>query len=145
MKEIYIQEPCKAKWNSMNLSGEGRFCNSCSLTVVDFTKMTNEEISNYFLKKSGQRVCGNFRNDQVSTPKLVRRRKRWGWLLTVLTIVFGSAFISSCRRHIYTHTLGDARIFQFTPSKTTKQHEKFPDPINRGGKDFHHVTADQKK
>lgn len=127
MKEIYIHEPCKAKWNSMNPSGEGRFCDSCSLTVVDFTKMTNEDISNYFLKKSGERVCGNFRNDQVSTPKLVRRRKRWGWLITVFTIVFGSAFISSCRTQACSRTMGDVRIFDFAPSQKEPGHmEKFP-------------------
>ncbi len=125
MKKIYIHEPCTAKWNSMNPSGEGKFCDSCSLTVVDFTKMTNEEISNYFLEKSGDRVCGNFRNDQVSTPKLVQRRKRWGWLITILTIVFGSAFISSCRSHASSRTMGDARIFNFAPSqKKTGQHDK---------------------
>jgi hypothetical protein len=118
MKEIYIHEPCRANWKEMNASGEGRFCDTCALTVVDFTKMSNEEISNYFLKKSGQRVCGNFRNDQVATPKLVRRRKRWGWLLTMLTIFLGSAFISSCRRHTYQRTMGDVRFeFYETPNQ----------------------------
>lgn len=102
MEEIYIHEPCKAKWRSMQPAGEGRFCDSCALTVVDFTKMTNEEISNYFVKKSGERVCGKFRSDQVSTPQLIRRRKNWKWLLTVLTIVLGTSFISSCRKqHVH--------------------------------------------
>jgi hypothetical protein len=127
MKEIYIQEPCKANWKNMSPSGDGRFCETCALTVVDFTKMTNEEISNYFLKKTSERVCGNFRNDQISTPKLVRRRKRWGWLITVLTIVFGSAFISSCRKQGCSRTMGDVRLFQFAPAdKTQKRQDTFP-------------------
>jgi hypothetical protein len=141
MKEIYIHEPCQAKWKNMDPSGDGRFCTSCALTVVDFTKMTNEEITNYFLKKSGERVCGNFRNDQVSTPKLVRRRKRWGWLLTGLTIIFGSAFISSCRRHVYPQRMGDVRIFEFAPSpKTIEEDGKFPGPKNYDGENFHHAN-----
>jgi hypothetical protein len=128
MEEVYNVEPCRIKWNEMKPSGDGRFCDSCSLTVVDFTKMTNEEIGNYFLKKSGERVCGHYRNDQIATPKLVRRRKRWGWLVTVLTIVFGTTFISSCRKHVSQRTSG-YRVLDFAPvhKKTTEQH----------GKDFH--------
>lgn len=113
----------------MGPSGEGRFCDSCALTVVDFTRMTNEEISNYFVKKSGERVCGNFRSDQVSTPKLVRRRKSWKWLLTILTLILGSSFISSCRKHVCRQTLGDVRIFNFAPAKKQEgKNSSFPAP-----------------
>jgi len=127
MEEIYIHEPCDANWKTMKPSGDGKFCDSCSLTVVDFTKMTNEEIGNYFLKKSGERVCGHYRNDQIATPKLVRRRKRWGWLITVLTLVFGTSFISSCKKHVISGQSSGTRVYDFAPSKTTEKH----------GRDFH--------
>jgi hypothetical protein len=109
----------------MKPSGDGRFCDSCALVVVDFTKMTTEEINNYFLRRSDERVCGNYKNEQISTPKLVRRRKRWGWLITTLTIIFGSTFISSCRKPKYTQSAG-VRVFQFAPQKTPNQQDPFP-------------------
>lgn len=128
MEEIFIQKPCDAGWKNMTPNSEGRFCDSCSLTVVDFTKMTNEEISAYFMKKAGERVCGHYRNDQISTPKLVRRRNRWGWLVTAITLVFGTSFISSCKKHVVSHTQGE-RAYDFAQTKkSSEQHAK----------DFHH-------
>jgi hypothetical protein len=99
--------------------------------------MTNDEINNYFLEKSGERVCGNYRNDQISTPKLVRRRKRWGWLLTSLTIIFGASFISSCRRQATMQSSG-TRVFNFASQKATSEKEIFPGQENNREKYFHH-------
>jgi hypothetical protein len=121
---IHIPEPCSVNWNNMKPSDNGRFCDSCSLTVVDFTKMTNEEIGNYFLNKSGQHVCGRYRNDQVSTPKLIQRRKKWGWLVVAATFIFGAGFISSCRKHVTSHTQG-ARVMYFgTNEKSMDQQNR---------------------
>jgi len=64
--QITIPKPCNQNWNSMLLNKEGRFCNSCSKTVIDFTKMKNSEIKNYLIENSmGESICGHFKFDQV--------------------------------------------------------------------------------
>jgi hypothetical protein len=45
----------------------GRFCNSCSKSVVDFTQMLPDEIQIFFIKNKGQKVCGRFQNKQLAS------------------------------------------------------------------------------
>ncbi|KQB43385.1 hypothetical protein RC62_3092 [Flavobacterium aquidurense] len=53
---------------------EGRFCNSCSKTVIDFTKMGNTEIKKYLLEKksSQENICGHFKFDQIETANSIK-------------------------------------------------------------------------
>jgi len=55
---------------------KGRFCCSCNKTVVDFTKMKNEEILSY-LKNQPGKTCGYFLPHQVE----VKRPKHHQFLL----------------------------------------------------------------
>jgi hypothetical protein len=61
---IAIQKPCAEKWEAFSPTPDGRFCSSCSKIVVDFTRMTDEEILRYFIAESTQ-TCGRFRSDQL--------------------------------------------------------------------------------
>ncbi|OCB70450.1 hypothetical protein B0A79_23985 [Flavobacterium piscis] len=64
--QIIILKPCNQNWNSMLPNKEGRFCNSCSKTVIDFTKMENSEIRNYLIENSkNESVCGHFNSNQI--------------------------------------------------------------------------------
>ena len=36
--KITIPKPCNKDWNSMSPNKKGRFCNSCSKTVIDLQK-----------------------------------------------------------------------------------------------------------
>ena len=73
---VTVNNPCSQKWDSMNPHGEGRFCESCNKTVVDFTKMKNEEILSY-LKNQPGKTCGYFLPHQVE----VKRPKHHQFLL----------------------------------------------------------------
>jgi hypothetical protein len=65
---INIPKPCNENWNSMSPNDTGRFCNSCSKTVVDFTKMKPIEIQKYFVENANkERICGHFKSSQVET------------------------------------------------------------------------------
>ena len=64
--QISIPKPCHEDWNAMNPNNEGKFCNSCSKTVVDFTKMSKEEIHTYFKLKSTGNTCGHFYASQLN-------------------------------------------------------------------------------
>lgn len=63
--KITIPKPCHEDWNKMNPSSKGRFCNTCTTEVVDFTKMNSEEIKTYLRENSN--VCGRFKNEQLDS------------------------------------------------------------------------------
>ena len=65
--KITIPEPCNENWDAMTPNENGRFCMSCSKTVVDFTAMMPEEMQLFFIQNQNNRVCGRFKNEQLET------------------------------------------------------------------------------
>jgi hypothetical protein len=74
VNKVSIPKPCKESWDSMTPKGNGRHCDSCDKTVVDFTAMTLEQIKIYFDKNKGTRVCGHFKTVQVETQRPASHR-----------------------------------------------------------------------
>lgn len=71
--KINIQNPCSENWNSMSKNKKGKFCNSCNKTVVDFTKMKNNEIQKYFIENSNnESICGYYKFNQVESEQSTR-------------------------------------------------------------------------
>jgi CarboxypepD_reg-like domain/Secretion system C-terminal sorting domain len=70
MKEqlmITIPEPCHEDWNKMTPVEQGRFCNSCQKSVIDFASKTDNEVVDFFKNYNGN-VCGSFTDDQLNRP-----------------------------------------------------------------------------
>lgn len=65
--KITIPEPCHEDWNKMKPNENGRFCMSCSKTVVDFTSMLPEEMQHFFIQNKNGKICGRFRKSQLDT------------------------------------------------------------------------------
>jgi len=65
MLKISIPTPCHQDWDAMTPNTQGKYCNSCAKTVVDFTNMNDEEVKYFFINKKDERVCGRFRNTQL--------------------------------------------------------------------------------
>lgn len=63
--KISIPEPCHEKWDKMTPAENGRFCLSCSKTVIDFTTMLPEEVQHFFMANQNKSVCGRFKNSQL--------------------------------------------------------------------------------
>jgi hypothetical protein len=63
--KITVPKPCHEDWNAMIPSDRGRFCNACTTQVVDFTKMSTDEIRDYLTKNTN--VCGRFKNEQLDS------------------------------------------------------------------------------
>ncbi len=65
-----IEDPCHADWDQMKPETQGRFCSSCSKTVVDFSTMSDFSIVNYLENNKHQSVCGRFAEDQLDKTYL---------------------------------------------------------------------------
>ncbi len=68
--KVYVPDPCHEDWNKMTPKEQGRFCDSCSKVVVDFTKMSNDEVKDYLHEHSSQKVCGHFKKTQLDIPPI---------------------------------------------------------------------------
>ncbi|MBC7936103.1 MAG: T9SS type A sorting domain-containing protein [Rhizobacter sp.] len=62
---LSIPEPCHENWNEMSPNEQGRFCNSCAKTVVDFSAMTDAQLLFYFENLKNENVCGHVYKDQL--------------------------------------------------------------------------------
>ncbi|NQX84734.1 MAG: energy transducer TonB [Flavobacteriaceae bacterium] len=67
---ISIPEPCHKDWSQMTPKDKGRFCDSCSKTVIDFTKMKSNDIQDFIIQNQGQRICGHFKQTQLESIHL---------------------------------------------------------------------------
>ena len=86
-KEFYfhIPQPCHEDWDKMTPGAKGRFCESCSKNVVDFSLMTDNEVLNYFKNNTGK-VCGRFANDQLQRPFIPAKepKKKTWWVAMMM-------------------------------------------------------------
>jgi hypothetical protein len=121
MFKIQIPKPCHAEWSEMTPTQQGAFCSSCSKEVIDFTKMTDEEVKNYFLKTSTGNTCGRFRTEQVHRIRiqlpnniLVQKIAGWKKFMAVVMLAFGS-MLFGCDVDMNQHTQGKT-VIEKTPS-----------------------------
>ena len=66
-KFLTLNKPCDEKWENMTPDEKGSFCDSCSKNVIDFTKLTQLEISE-IMKKSDGNICARLTKKQLHTP-----------------------------------------------------------------------------
>lgn len=77
---IRLASPCDQKWETFQPTPQGAFCHSCAKDVVDFTKMTDQQIVEYFKSKPASR-CGRFRPEQLATYPVQTETVNTGWRL----------------------------------------------------------------
>jgi CarboxypepD_reg-like domain len=63
---LSVPDPCSEKWSSFTPTANGRFCSSCSKSVVDFTSMSDDAIVD-FISKKNDKVCGRFHTSQLKS------------------------------------------------------------------------------
>ncbi len=74
---VSIPKPCHEDWNKMSAVEQGRHCQVCCKPVVDFSSRSNEAIADYIRENSAQRICGNFRRDQVKPHATEKTQGRY--------------------------------------------------------------------
>ncbi len=65
---ITIPEPCHEDWTAMTADKKGKFCSSCSKSVVDFSNKSDTEIKTILIEHKDQKVCGHFKKSQINRP-----------------------------------------------------------------------------
>jgi hypothetical protein len=91
--QLHVPSPCHEDWAAMKPEEKGRFCGSCSKTVVDFSLMSDREVLGYLAGVSGK-VCGRFTEDQLQRelmPPPQRKNKAWViWNLMLAGLLIAS-------------------------------------------------------
>lgn len=103
IKSVNIPKPCHETWQAMTPVSDGRYCQSCCKTVMDFTQMSNNEIISYL--SSNTNICGRFNNGQMSNindhlqlddAPIMPNLKGWSLLLALLVpVVFNRVLAQS--------------------------------------------------
>ncbi|MEJ1237971.1 carboxypeptidase-like regulatory domain-containing protein [Chryseolinea sp. T2] len=63
---LSIENPCKENWEAFAPQTNGRYCSSCEKTIIDFTKLSDQAVLEFFASKSAK-TCGRFRADQLKS------------------------------------------------------------------------------
>ncbi|MFL5762998.1 MAG: OmpA family protein [Bacteroidia bacterium] len=89
-----IPEPCPEDFSKMKKDERGRYCESCSKHVVDFSCKTKSEIVEYLSIHRNEKICGTFRKEQL---RPLKRKWSLAGLLPFTLIVFITNLLVSCR------------------------------------------------
>lgn len=63
--KLSVADPCHEDWNAMNPQEQGRFCSVCSKVVVDFSKMSDQEVLSLIDTSKKGDTCGQFTQNQL--------------------------------------------------------------------------------
>ena len=66
-KFLKISKPCSENWDNMTTSKSGHYCDVCAKTVVDFSKLSQLEISKQMQKINGN-ICARVTQGQLDMP-----------------------------------------------------------------------------
>jgi len=91
---------CSENWDKMNPTEKGKFCEVCTKEVIDFTRLSKNEIIAVFKKNNYQALCGRAYTNQLSTIYLEESIESISWnlpfwqkFLLVLLVCFGPEFL----------------------------------------------------
>lgn len=99
--QLQIPAPCHENWQEMTPVEQGRFCNSCAKTVVDFSIMTDLQILDY-LSTASTGICGRLNATQLHRtiqPVPVPPKARW-WMAFIMPLIMGINRVTAQRNDV---------------------------------------------
>jgi hypothetical protein len=92
--QISIPHPCSENWDAMKpIDRLHRHCAACDRVLVDFTQLSDAEISDYLRHNS--KPCGRYRSDQLNRTYKVtaasKTKPRHGWWLLLSSFFVAEA------------------------------------------------------
>jgi len=89
--QLELTNPCHESWNAMTANEQGRYCQSCCKTVVDFTAMTDREIVDYISHFSAGDTCARVQDNQlnrlIQTPPERKHSWKYFWSLALSSLL----------------------------------------------------------
>ncbi len=149
---IQLPKPCNESWDNMQPQGNGRHCDQCCKTVVDFTHWNNEAILIYLTEHQDQQVCGRFRKDQLAATQqeefvfsvATSRLPYCNQLAAILLVVFGIVHVS-CNNETAIPPAKSRITFADTSNKTSTESRMLGEPVlpasDSPAKNLHKQTA----
>lgn len=96
---LQIPNPCNENWAEMTPEVQGRFCQVCQKTVVDFTEMTDNQVIRFF--KENENICGRFNPQQINQSlsesiEIIRPNRHPAWKYMIWSaLAVGSLLITN--------------------------------------------------
>lgn len=99
--QIKIASPCPQDFTHIKIAMLSRQCDLCNKPVIDFTKMTREEIITYLLEHSDEKVCGRMNRPQIDIhhddlPVIIETLKKQGGNRSFLLLALICMSLVSC-------------------------------------------------
>lgn len=89
--QLTLSSPCHENWNAMTPTEQGRHCQACCKTVIDFTTMTDREIAEYILHYSAGNTCArvydNQLNRQIQAPPERKGSWKYFWSIALSSLL----------------------------------------------------------
>jgi len=89
--KISITQPCLENWDKMPFAGQGRYCNNCNKTIIDYTKFTDAELFE-FISLHKTIPCGRFHPHQlnvaIQSPVKKKDEKNWPYKIAASVAAF---------------------------------------------------------
>lgn len=89
--KLQMPQPCHENWNKMTQFEQGRFCNSCSKIIYDFTDFSTDEIVD-FINNSTDMVCGRIQSNRADTK--VKSYAFWATLIMIALFLLSNPIIA---------------------------------------------------
>jgi hypothetical protein len=136
--KITIPEPCHEDWDKMTPNENGRFCSSCSKTVIDFSLMLPEEIQRFFVQNQNEKICGRFKNSQLETiiiqipsEVLYRQTNYHKMFLLALFIAMGTTLFSCQDKDGNLNRIDKIEIIESSSKTTANDKPLINDSLNK--------------
>lgn len=122
--KISIPKPCHESWDQMTPKDKGRFCQSCSKVVIDFSKMSSLEIEDYLESHKHQKLCGRFKQSQLDSIHLQVPLEKLNTLniqkvfLIALLLCLGTTLFSCTNHHGQAQKIDSIELIDNSSKKT---------------------------
>ncbi len=108
-KYITLPEPCSAKWSKMGKVEGGRFCDTCTKKVHDFTGW-NEQAIIETIEMSEEQICGRFdaktlHIEPIRVPTYFNQFKLTAMIASAIIFI-----ITSCKSKFGSSTYGGTPV-----------------------------------
>lgn len=88
--QLQLVNPCTENWDKMTPNEQGRHCDNCNKTVIDFTQYTDCQLIEFF-KKAKDGICGRATKLQMQRQYVYAEPNKYPFLSK---FVFGTTLLA---------------------------------------------------